>query len=92
VSPSVCWRQIDRTARILIADADPLEAEFLRRQLHSAGYRFFSTTSDCRGTLLKMREEQPDVVLLDASLQVTEVWTCCGSLVWIPCCSTFRFC
>jgi putative two-component system response regulator len=68
VSPSVCWRQIDRTARILIADADPLEAEFLRRQLHAAGYRFFSTTSDCRGTLLKMREEQPDVVLLDASL------------------------
>ncbi|MFM7036131.1 MAG: HD domain-containing phosphohydrolase [Planctomycetaceae bacterium] len=68
VGPAVCWRQIDCSARILIAAADPLEAEFLRRQLRAAGYRFFFTTSDCRGTLLKMREEHPDVVLLDASL------------------------
>lgn len=66
--PQVCWRQVDRTARILIADADPLEAEFLRRQLQSAGYRFFSLTSDIRGTLMRMRDEQPDVVLLDAGL------------------------
>jgi len=68
VAPQVCWRQVDRTARILIADADPLEAEFLRRQLQSAGYRFFSLTSDIRGTLMRMRDEQPDVVLLDAGL------------------------
>ncbi|MFM7058370.1 MAG: two-component system response regulator [Planctomycetota bacterium] len=67
-TPLVCWRQVDRTARILIADADPLEAEFLKRQLHSAGYRFFSVTSDIRGTLVRMRDEQPDVVLLDAGL------------------------
>jgi len=66
--PQVCWRQVDRTARILIADADPLEAEFLRRQLQFAGYRFFSLTSDIRGTLGRMRDEQPDVVLLDAGL------------------------
>lgn len=66
--PQVCWRQVDRTARILIADADPLEAEFLRRQLQSAGYRFFSLTADIRGTLMRMRDEQPDVVLLDAGL------------------------
>ncbi|MEY3173309.1 MAG: Cyclic di-GMP phosphodiesterase response regulator RpfG [Planctomycetota bacterium] len=66
--PVVCWRQIDRSARILISDSDPLEAEFLRRQLLSAGYRFFSITADSRGTLLRMREEQPDVVLLDAGL------------------------
>lgn len=66
--PQVCWRQVDRTARILIADTDPLEAEFLRRQLQAAGYRFFSLTSDIRGTLMRMREEQPDVVLLDAGL------------------------
>jgi putative two-component system response regulator len=67
--PLVCWRQVDRTARILIADSDPLEAEFLRRRLYSAGYRFFSLTSDIRGTLTRMRDEQPDVVLLDAGLQ-----------------------
>lgn len=68
IGPQVCWRQVDRTARILIADADQLEAEFLRRQLQSAGYRFFTLTSDIRGTLARMRDEQPDVVLLDAGL------------------------
>ncbi|MEY2726972.1 MAG: Cyclic di-GMP phosphodiesterase response regulator RpfG [Planctomycetota bacterium] len=66
--PLVCWRQSDRTARILIADADSFEAARMRSQLSSAGYRCFLEVSDCRSALRRMREETPDVVLLDANL------------------------
>ena len=66
--PLVCWRQSDRSARILIADADLFEASRMRSQLSIAGYRYFAEVADCRGVLRRMREDSPDVVLLDANL------------------------
>lgn len=64
----VSWRQSDCSARILIADADSLESELMRRQLCAAGYCQFLMATDCRSVLLKMRDDSPDVVLLDANL------------------------
>lgn len=66
--PLVSWRESDRSARILIAESDFPEASRMRSQLLSAGYYFFIEAVDCRGVLRKMREEAPDVVLLDADL------------------------
>jgi putative two-component system response regulator len=58
-------RGVDKSARIMIVDDEPLNVMTFRQHLKQEGYEHFFTTSDPREALPMMRRETPDVVLLD---------------------------
>lgn len=51
--------------KLLLVDDEPINLRVLQRQLESCGYRHFVSTSDPREVLPLIRQEQPDLVLLD---------------------------
>ncbi len=65
VSPMVSFRTVDKTAKIMIVDDEPLNVMTFRQHLKMEGYERFVTTSDAREALRLIRSELPDVVLLD---------------------------
>lgn len=67
-TPSVCWRHVDPSARILVAAADPECLKSIRRILFSVGYRHISVASNARQVLPTLRSESPDVLLLDLNM------------------------
>ncbi len=54
-----------RSARILIVDDEPSNVRLLERFLESAGYTNFVATSDSRQVEVLVREQRPDLLLLD---------------------------
>ena len=65
VGPTVSFRTVDKTAKIMIVDDEPLNVMTFRQHLKMEGYEKFVTTSDAREALKLIRSELPDVVLLD---------------------------
>ena len=59
------FRSTDKTARIMIVDDEPLNVMTFRQHLKMEGYENFVTTSDAREALHMLRNERPDVLLLD---------------------------
>lgn len=64
-APTVWFRTVDKTAKIMIVDDEPLNVMTFRQHLKMEGYENFVTTSDAREALQLLRSELPDVVLLD---------------------------
>ncbi len=58
-------RNADKSAKIMIIDDEPLNIMTFRQHLKMDGYENFVTTSDARESLHLLRNERPDVVLLD---------------------------
>lgn len=58
-------RGIDKTAKIMIIDDEPLNIMTFRQHLKMEGYENFVTSSDAREALHLLRSERPDVLLLD---------------------------
>ncbi|MCA9008142.1 MAG: response regulator [Planctomycetaceae bacterium] len=58
-------RGIDKSAKIMIVDDEPLNVMTFRQHLKMEGYENFVTTSDAREALHLLRSERPDVLLLD---------------------------
>ena len=58
----------DKTAKIMLVDADPVNILEYRRHLKIEGYENFVTTSDAREALHLIRQELPDVLLLDIQM------------------------
>ncbi len=58
-------RTSDKTAKIMIVDDEPLNVMTFRQHLKLEGYENFVTTSDAREALHLIRQERPDVLLLD---------------------------
>jgi putative two-component system response regulator len=58
-------RGIDKSAKIMIVDDEPLNVMTFRQHLKMEGYENFVTTSDAREALHMLRNERPDVLLLD---------------------------
>jgi putative two-component system response regulator len=58
-------RSIDKTAKIMIVDDEPLNVMTFRQHLKMEGYENFVTTSNSREALHLLRSERPDVLLLD---------------------------
>jgi len=58
-------RSADKSAKIMIIDDEPLNIMTFRQHLKMDGYENFVTTSDARDALHLLRNERPDVVLLD---------------------------
>ena len=58
-------RGIDKSAKIMIIDDEPLNIMTFRQHLKMEGYENFVTTSDAREALHLLRNERPDVLLLD---------------------------
>ena len=58
-------RGVDRSAKIMIIDDEPLNIMTFRQHLKMEGYEHFVTTSDAREALHLLRNELPDVLLLD---------------------------
>jgi len=56
---------VERSARVMIVDDEPLNMEVLQIHLESEGYSRFTCLSDSRETIERMRAEPPDVLLLD---------------------------
>ena len=54
-----------RNARILIVDDEPSNVRLLERFLESAGYTNFVSTSDSRQVETLVREQMPDLLLID---------------------------
>lgn len=61
----VSTRSIDKTAKIMIVDDEPLNVMTFRQHLKMEGYEHFVTTSNSREALHLLRSELPDVLLLD---------------------------
>ena len=62
------WRSgYDRATKstIMIVDDEPLNIEIVRKDLESAGYRHFLTTSNSVEAVEIIQREKPDLVLLD---------------------------
>lgn len=58
-------RTVDKSAKIMIVDDEPLNVMTFRQHLKMEGYEKFVTTSDAREALHLLRSERPDVLLLD---------------------------
>ncbi|TET12000.1 response regulator, partial [Candidatus Aerophobetes bacterium] len=54
-------------AKILVVDDEPAIVELLCRSLRDEGYRVL-TTDNGEGAVAKVREERPEVVLLDIKM------------------------
>ncbi|MCA9035720.1 MAG: response regulator [Planctomycetaceae bacterium] len=65
ITPNVSLRAVDKTAKIMIVDDEPLNLMTFRQHLKMEGYENFITTSDPREAMRLLRTEQPDVMLLD---------------------------
>ena len=65
VKSMVTIRAVDKTAKIMIVDDEPLNVMTFRQHLKMEGYEKFVTTSDAREALHLLRNELPDVLLLD---------------------------
>ncbi len=67
MSPStgMTLRTVDKAAKIMIVDDEPLNVMTFRQHLKMEGYENFVTTSDAREALHLLRSERPDVLLLD---------------------------
>ncbi len=59
------FRTLDKSAKIMIVDDEPLNVMTFRQHLKMEGYEKFVTTSDAREALRLVRMELPDVLLLD---------------------------
>ena len=59
------FRTVDKAAKIMIVDDEPLNVMTFRQHLKMEGYENFVTTSDAREALHLLRSEQPDVLLMD---------------------------
>lgn len=64
-------RSSDKTAKIMIVDGDPHNIMTYRRHLNLEGYENLVATSDSREALPLIRQERPDVLLLD--IQMPEI-------------------
>ncbi len=58
-------RGIDKSAKIMIIDDEPLNIMTFRQHLKMEGYENFVTTHDAREALHLLRSERPDVLLLE---------------------------
>lgn len=67
VAPStlMTMRSANRDAKIMIVDDEPLNVMTFRQHLKTEGYSNFVTTEDPRKALVMLRDERPDVLLLD---------------------------
>jgi putative two-component system response regulator len=65
---SVVIRQANKQARIMIVDDEPLNVMTFKQHLKQEGYTKFITTSNATEVLRLVREESPDVVLLDINM------------------------
>lgn len=59
-----------KSARIMIVDDLPVNITVVRRLLQKAGYQNFITTTEAAQALELMRQQRPDVVLLDVMMPV----------------------
>jgi putative two-component system response regulator len=62
---TVAIRQANKSARIMIADDEPVNVMTFQQHLKQEGYTEFITTSNATEILRLVREKLPDVVLLD---------------------------
>lgn len=65
---SVVLRQVDIDAKIMIVDDEPLNIMTFRQHLKEEGYQNFVTTERSSDALILVRDEQPDVLLLDIQM------------------------
>lgn len=62
---SLVLRRVNKNAKIMIVDDEPLNIMTFRQHLKGEGYDNFVTTENPKQALLMIREERPDVLLLD---------------------------
>ncbi len=69
--------------RILVADDDPIVLKFLEALLSDAGYEI-STAGDGETALEKIREERPDLVILDLVMPYRDGFDICRTVRQSP--------
>ena len=67
------------TIRVLLVEDNELNRDMLSRRLQRAAYEV-STAGDGEQALQMIRQQRPDVVLLDMSLPVKDGWTTCREI------------
>lgn len=68
---SVVDRSVNKNAKIMIVDDERLNIMTFRQHLKQEGYEHFVTTDKSTEALVMIRDEQPDVLLLD--IQMPEI-------------------
>lgn len=61
-------RRLMRNAKIMMVDDEPINMRVLQLHLNSEGYERFVTVSDSTTAIDVLREEKPDVLLLDLQM------------------------
>lgn len=85
-SPPVAYE----TGHVMIVDDEPINIKLVRKVLREVGFTDFSDATDPRTVLTLMREQQPDVVLLDimmphiSGLEILEAIRATPQLAHIP--------
>ena len=64
--------QDPKSARIAIVDDEPVNVKVVRKHLQVAGYTDFVTTTDSTTSMAMLREQNPDVLLLDVMMPVVD--------------------
>lgn len=70
---------MERQARILIIDDDPVFASAMKAVLESANYRVSSATSGDEG-LERVKKEKPDLILLDIIMPTKDGFQVCEQI------------
>lgn len=65
---SVVIRHVNKDARIMIVDDEPLNIMTFRQHLKQEGYTNFVTTDKASEALILVRDQQPDILLLDIQM------------------------
>lgn len=65
---SVVMRHVNKDARIMIVDDEPLNIMTFRQHLKQEGYSEFVTTDKASEALVLVRDKKPDVLLLDIQM------------------------
>ena len=65
--------------RVLLVEDNELNRDMLSRRLRRAGYEVL-TAGDGQAAIEQVRQEHPDVVLLDMSLPIKDGWTTCREI------------
>lgn len=76
-------RQAERSFRIFLADDDPIVVKFLEALLTDAGYQV-ETASEGETALRRIREEVPDMVILDLVMPYRDGFDICRTLRQSP--------
>lgn len=74
------YESIVSSAKIMLVDDEPINTEVLQTYLEGEGYSNFVATSESKDALTVMRDQKPDIVLLDLMMPIVSGFDILGAM------------